>query len=387
MQTYSKEELLNLNLTELENYTNNLKQELKLSYECLSYIKGNKSNKNKDKRKEFLKDISINTLIKIAPKSVLDPADKQLGDHQKNTGVYLWQHGYMPEKLLGIGYNGVVWKCSNGKAVKVTCNRSVGAVNIVNAVKEEIEDSDRLKKIVKNNSKYTSYRNKENSEKTIKPEKYLSISKNKGSINSDKHIFESNLAEGDFSSKLKSKMDIEQIIKSMGQVLKGLKVIHDNHMSHNDVKPDNLLSITKANGKSTLQLADFGAMTNINKTYKMFVNSKFSPPDWYNLTPAAVDKRDVYALGATFLIKLLDESNQGKAKELAKELYSKGEEYFYEKYNLQRKYCIVNSQVDSKKINQIFNLLTTIRFMIAPSYKQRITVDEALNKIQQIKAI
>ena len=61
------------------------------------------------------------------------------------------------------------------------------------------------------------------------------------------------------------------------QALKALKVIHDAGYSHNDVKPDNLLVVERVSkklgvNKDTIQLADFGAMTKINETSKIFVN-------------------------------------------------------------------------------------------------------------------
>ena len=105
------------------------------------------------------------------------------------------------------------------------------------------------------NSKKSKYEkiDKETKQKKKKPidaKKYLAISEsiNNNSQDNKKHIFESELAQGDLSSqadKIRDKKNIDTIIRIGKEVLKALKVIHDAGYSHNDVKPDNLLLITR----------------------------------------------------------------------------------------------------------------------------------------------
>ena len=123
-------------------------------------------------------------------------------------------------------------------------------------------------------------------------------------------------------------------------------------------------------------------MTKFDNTHKIFVNLKFSPPDWYKTTPEAVKKRDVYALGAVLMFLLIGDKNKSIGKKLAKELWSKGEEHIYNKYNLGGKYC--NGKNSDKNKEKVMNLLITIRCMVADSYKNRLTVDEALQRMLKI---
>lgn len=445
-----KEKLLNLDKENLCNYITELKTKLSMSgngnstkykelkdklllaVTCLAYVK--KEPIPSDKRKEFLADVPVSKLIKIAPSKALDNSYddkiKKLGRHQKNTGVYLWKNGYDPKNLLGIGANGVVWKCNNEKnekAVKVTCNIRLGPFNIVNAIKDEIYDVNTLQTIISNKCEYEKIdkKTKKKEKKPIDARKYLAISENivNSSQNNTKHIFESELAQGDLSSQaadIRNKKNIDTIIRIGKEVLKALKVIHDAGYSHNDVKPDNLLLITrnisqakkaikeneakeeketkeketkeneakekeakeKEEAKEAVKLADFGAMTKFDNTHKIFVNLKFSPPDWYKTTPEAVKKRDVYALGAVLMFLLIGDKNKSIGKKLAKELWSKGEEHIYNKYNLGGKYC--NGKNSDKNKEKVMNLLITIRYMVADSYKQRLTVDEALQRMLKI---
>ena len=413
-----KEKLLNLDKENLCNYITELEEKLSLAKKCLPYVQ--KATISSDERKKFLADVPLSKLIKIAPQEALDNSyndkRKKLGRHQKNTGVYLWKNGYDPKSLLGVGANGVVWNCG-GKAVKVTCNIRLGPFNIVNAIKDEIHDVNTLQTIISNKREYEKIdkETKQKKEKPIDAKKYLAISKNINNATQDnkKHIFESELAQGDLSSQaadIRNKKNIDTIIRIGKEVLKALKVIHDAGYSHNDVKPDNLLLITrnisqakkaikeneakekeakeeneakeKEEAKEAVKLADFGAMTKFDNTHKIFVNLKFSPPDWYKTTPEAVKKRDVYALGAVLMFLLIGDKNKSIGKKLAKELWSKGEEHIYNKYNLGGKYC--NGKNSDKNKEKVMNLLITIRYMVADSYKQRLTVDEALQRMLKI---
>lgn len=79
---------------------------------------------------------------------------------------------------------------------------------------------------------------------------------------------------------------------------------------------------------------------------------------------------------------LIGDKNKSSGKKLAKELWSKGEEHIYDKYNLGGKYC--NGKNSDKNKEKVMNLLITIKCMVADSYKQRLTVDEALQRMLKI---
>lgn len=387
-----KEKFLNLDASSLNDHIKKLENEILIAKECLKYVEG-KNVPTGEQRKNFLEGISAKKLKNITPESALDSSQdknktKKLGSHQKNTGAYLWREGYDPEKLLGSGANGVVWKCDGNKAIKVTCDKKFGPFKLVNATKEEIEDVEKMKGILEEDHKYISYKkeNLKKGTKDIKAKKYLALNETGSKINDNKQIFASELAKGDLTSKvseIQGKKDVSNIIKMGTQALKALKVIHDAGYSHNDVKPDNLLVVERVSkklgvNKDTIQLADFGAMTKINETSKIFVNSNFSAPDWYKTSPAAVAKRDVYALGAVLLFMLVPNKSIGDSKKMAKYLYSNGPEKFYDKYKLESIYKPAQK-------SKIINLLIVVQLMVADSYSSRISVDVALDKMQQIK--
>lgn len=382
-----KEKFLNLDAISLNDHIKKLENEILIAKECLKYVEG-KNVPTGEQRKNFLEGISAKKLKNITPESALDSSQdknktKKLGSHQKNTGVYLWREGYDPEKLLGAGANGVVWKCKDNKAIKVTCDKKFGPFKLVNATKEEIEDVEKMKGILEKSHRYTSSQGKD---KDIDAKRYLALNETGSKINDNKQIFASELAKGDLTSKvseIQGKKDVSNIIKMGTQALKALKVIHDAGYSHNDVNPNNLLVVERVSkklgvNKDTIQLADFGAMTKINETSKIFVNSNFSAPDWYKTSPAAVAKRDVYALGAVLLFMLVPNKSIGDSKKMAKYLYSNGPEKFYDKYKLESIYKPAQK-------SKIINLLIVVQLMVADSYSSRLSVDVALDKMQQIK--
>ena len=382
-----KVKFLNLDAISLNDHIKKLENEILIAKECLKYVEG-KNVPTGEQRKNFLEGISAKKLKNITPESALDSSQdknktKKLGSHQKNTGVYLWREGYDPEKLLGAGANGVVWKCKDNKAIKVTCDKKFGPFKLVNATKEEIEDVEKMKGILEKSHRYTSSQGKD---KDIDAKRYLALNETGSKINDNKQIFASELAKGDLTSKvseIQGKKDVSNIIKMGTQALKALKVIHDAGYSHNDVNPNNLLVVERVSkklgvNKDTIQLADFGAMTKINETSKIFVNSNFSAPDWYKTSPAAVAKRDVYALGAVLLFMLVPNKSIGDSKKMAKYLYSNGPEKFYDKYKLESIYKPAQK-------SKIINLLIAVQLMVADSYSNRLSVDVALDKMQQIK--
>lgn len=378
-----KEKFLNIKIEKLKERIEKLKGEINLAQMCLEIREGKNLENLKDR--EFLKDVPIEILEKFAPESVRDPIDKNLKKHLKNTGVYLWANGYKPTKFLGAGCNGVVWQCGD-KAVKVTCNRNWGPFTIVNATAHEIEDVRKLNKVLGAGDN-REYKGKKGSIKTIKPERYISVNEDKGAIDSERHIFESKMAKGDLSKDIQNKRSIDDIIRIGKQVLKALKVIHDAGYSHNDVKPDNLLLVERISkrlgtNKEAVKLSDFGAMTEINKTRKTFVNSKCYPPDWYNTRPEAVAKRDVYALGISLLSLLMRDKNMNRVRKAAKELYSEGSEIFFDKDN----YKLKEVYGRGKNGEKLLGVLQVIRPMTAENYKTRLSIDESLIKMERISS-
>ncbi len=379
-----KEKFLNQNSEELREHIKKLKEEINLVQTCLNFVE----RRDLEDRK-FLEGVSVDILKKLVPKSALDPEGVKLRSYLRNTGIYLWLRGYNPTKFLGAGCNGVVWQCED-KAVKVTCNRTLGPFTIVNATAHEIEDVGKLKKIIDDveeskgiaGSKYK-YEGKKSTKKTIDPGRYISVVNDKGKIDDERHIFESELAKGDLSKEIQNERDLDTIIRIGKQVLKALKVIHDAGYSHNDVKLDNLLSVERVSKKlkskkEAIKLSDFGAMTKIDHTRKIFVNSKFYAPDWYNISPKAVEKRDVYAVGIVLFSLLMRDKNVNHVKKIAKELYLKGLQNFLDedKYGLKK---IYENDEDNKKLTK---LLGIIRPMVAGSYKQRLSIDESLKRVE-----
>lgn len=351
---------------------------------CLEIREGKNLENLKDR--EFLKDVPIEILKNIAPESVRDPIDKKLKKHLKDTGVYLWKNGYNPTKFLGAGCNGVVWQCGD-KAVKVTCNRKLGPFTIVNATAHEIEDVRKLSKVLDAGGSHK-YTGKKGSIKNIESGRYISVSEDKGAIDSERHIFESKKAKGDLSKDIQNKKrGIDDIIRIGKQVLKALRVIHDAGYSHNDVKPDNLLSVERISkrfrtNKEAVKLSDFGAMTEINKTRKIFVNSKCYAPDWYDTRPEAVAKRDVYAVGISLLSLLTRDKDMNHARKTAKELYSEGSNKFLGKDN----YGLKKLYGEGKEEEKLLELLQVIRPMIAENSKLRLSVDDSLMRMERLSS-
>lgn len=358
-----KSKLLQKKLRIVNNFYNNFEEGIK--------SKGNK-------RKELLAGIPLKNLVEHAPIKAKDSTYselKNIGNSKKNTGIYLWKEGFDPVRFLGKGANGVVWECENNKALKVTCNSSFGPVK-TNAVSAEIKDVKKLGSII-SNDKYPA-----------KAKKYLAVPELKSkSTSRERAIIESELApRGNLEVDIKkhSKYTIDEIIKMAKQALKGLHVIHKEGYSHNDIKPDNFLVVDKEykelknKKRAALKVADFGAMTKIDKTYKIFVNSKFCAPDIYLLSPKAVSKRDSYSLGAVLLFLLIGDNNLNY-KNVAKELVSKNKDNkdFFDKYNLIDKYGADN-------FNKINDFLNVIKGMVAPKYNNRLSIDEALEKMKSV---
>lgn len=320
----------------------------------------------------------------------------RLGDHQKNTGIYLFKYGYYPMKCLGVGANGVVWQCVDkiGReiAAKVTCDKRQFGIIPMHASKQEMHDAEFLEEIV-------------NSDENAK--KYMITSEfKKGSYKErGKHraVFLSGLAkEGTLEDYKSAKNGYErfiEIVKTAKRVLKALKVLHDKGWSHNDLKPDNIMVVKESavadaanklgkedNEKIRAKLADFGAMTRIDasvKDQKWFANRNFCPPDMLNFSEEAVDKRDVYSLGAV-LLYLLVGCPVGKAKNWAKKLSGTNDVVDFCKLKISNGETLfdIYGCIDNERKGTFLNFLEIIKKMVAPKYPNRYTVDEALEQIR-----
>ncbi len=326
-------------------------------------------------RKKALENIPFEFLIKNAPnENIKDPPNKKLKSYQKNTGIYLWSLGYNVKRFLGAGCSAVVWGCEGNKVMRVACNNKyLGFIKINNAA-TEIDDAETIKNIIDSDPKNSHH---------LFNTKYIENN------NKEKAIFEAELSTHGDLEKFKSTKDynnkIENILQMATDSLKGLNVLHSNGYSHNDIKPDNILITdkTKKNGTSriNLKIADFGVMTNINKTYTIFTNRKFRAPDFWKLGKEAVAKRDIYSLGCIFIGLLMEDNNFSQNyQKLAKDLVSIGSEKFFQKY-LQNNY----QNIDDNSKNNIILFLETIIKMVQPSYKNRIEIAKALENIKNIK--
>ena len=326
-------------------------------------------------REEVLKDVPFDLLIKNAPPEAQDPKDKKLRNYQKHTGVYLWSLGYDVDKFIGAGCSAVVWKCKNGKAMRVACNNKyLGFIEINNAT-SEIKDAEEINKIIGDDQKKS---------KHLFTTKHIKVGKD-----SSKAVFETELAKhGDlqkFQGDTSYKKNIERILQMASDALKGLKVLHDAGYSHNDIKPDNILvgEKTKKNGetRAALKIADFGAMTKINNTYKIFTNRNFHAPDFYKLNKKAVAGRDIYSLGCIFIGLLIEDNNFSKNyQKLAKELTSIKSENFFNKYLKDIYQNIIEPEKDI-----LIEFLDLISKMVQSSYSNRISIDEAIENIKKLK--
>lgn len=333
--------------------------------------------KSGQQRANLLENVPFDLLIKYAPEKVQDPQNKKLKNHQKHTGVYLWSLGYDPEEFVGAGCSAVVWKCKNGKAMRVACDNKLLGFIKMNDSTSEIKDSNEIEEILKNNHKSNRY---------LFSTKYIQVHDVR---KSDKAVFETELAKhGDlqkFQNSNSYKKNIKCILQMASDALKGLKALHDAGYSHNDIKPDNILvgEKTKKDGTNriNLKIADFGAMTKITNTNKIFTNKNFHAPDFYKTDKKAVGGRDIYSLGCIFIGLIIEDTNFSKDyQKLAKDLTSIKSENFFDKY-LKDTYKNI---VEPEK-NILIKFLNLISGMVQSSYSQRISIDDAIENIKRLK--
>ena len=287
----------------------------------------------------------------------------------------MWSLGYDVDEFIGAGCSAVVWKCKDGKAMRVACdNKLLGFIKISDAA-SEIKDSNEIEKIL---------------EKNPKNSKYLFSAKHIQDVGkSSKAVFETELAKhGDlqkFQGDNSYKKNIERILQMASDALKGLKALHDSGYSHNDIKPDNILVGEKPKKDKTsrinLKIADFGAMTKIKNTYKIFTNRNFHAPDFYKISKGAVEGRDIYSLGCIFIGLLIEDTNFSKNyQNLAKQLTSIKSENFFNKYLKDIYQNIIEPEKDI-----LIEFLDLISKMVQSSYSNRISIDKAIENIKQLK--
>ena len=129
-----------------------------------------------------------------------------------------------------------------------------------------------------------------------------------------------------------------------------------------------------------MQVADFGAMTEIKNTRKIFVNKHFCAPDCYKLSEDAVAKRDVYSLGLCALFLLFKGKKQSYHK-LANKLVKNGVEEFISSNQVLGEYF----GSDERKESKLKDFLSIIKNMVQSSYKNRISIEETLEKLKELK--
>lgn len=317
--------------------------------------------------------------MKYIPLKVRDPSHLTFDDNMKNTGIYLWLKGYNIEKYLGRGTFGVVWKVGN-KAVKVArSDFGKGWEDEVITIKE-------LNRLFGDSEK---------------AKKHLNISRE----TEDDRVLEADLAKEDIyqnqrkKGALKDNKTIASTLRKSKHALKAVKFLHDAGYTHNDIKPTNMLKISKNSSKvskfdnkshkNRLQITDFGQMTKFNESPKPGSNG-FLAPDWEKYDdpdkecPKAQKsisaKRDVYALGMTFLFFLFGRCYKfDEIIEISKKFKNKKTPEIYDEY-------VGNKGIYNGTSKKNFvAYLNIIRMMLKDNHVQRINLDSALKLIKDLK--
>lgn len=104
---------------------------------------------------------------------------------------------------------------------------------------------------------------------------------------------------GSLNERIKVKPYSEQATRALLETLvKGLQVVHGNHIFHRDIKPDNIMF--RSNG--TAVLIDFGAarqsVEGQTRTVTSMVTPGFAPPEQYSQNTKFGPWTDIYALAA-----------------------------------------------------------------------------------------
>lgn len=334
---------------------------------------------------------------RLAPKECLDSSYKNWKKmcEFKNTGVYLWARGYNVTKPLGCGGFGAVWEC-DGKAVKIIPKGGIG-------LQLEVMSAKAMEKLIRD-------------DKSGKAKKYFNYLISTGD---NSPILEGVLAKSDLygaakkrilSGKAESKKStktIQTLLRQLIQVCKSLILLHELGYSHNDVKPENFFKVDKAviaasaEGKKSsgdkkvhktrTQLADFGGISKIpqNKQEEEYqkihpspvVHSKEYSPDniMIALDTEAIEKRDVFALGASGVVMLLSKIPRANVQYgLPKQIIAKTNEEIYTMFKLNEYYGGTSKE-------NMFAFLDTMRKMMDQNYHSRPTLEESLQMLKSVK--
>lgn len=350
-------------------------------------------------RKKLFSDWNINDitvyLMNSAPKQCSDnshPNWKSICTFQ-NTGIYLWALGYNVVRPLGAGGFGCVWEC-DGKAVKVMPNDY--------SAKTEILSAQKMAELI----------NKDTTGKSKKYFNYL-VSTGKNSAVLKGVLAQSDLydaavkrvTDGKAESKKNTKK-IDTLLRQIIQVDKALIQLHSLGYSHNDVKPQNFLKVDKSildakkaikmskDGKlhqRRTQLADFGGISKIpqnsqeeeyEKTHSsdLVYTPYFSPKNIRReFTKEAIEKRDVFALGASALEMLLEKIPTGNGRPEPRITIAKPNDSICGTYKLDEYYGGTSRQ-------NMFSLLDVIRKMMDETYSSRTTLEESLALLRAVKS-
>ena len=293
--------------------------------------------------------------------------------------IMLYVSGYNPIKFLGRGGNGEVWEVeekSKHYAVKVLYDSS--------GIKEEELSASRLMTIFKGNDK---------------AKRYIMNSE----IIADGRYIKSDLAAGDLTKDskkgpLKVGKTIRSLIDKSIQASKSIEILHKAGFSHNDVKPENFLKLINSNvaqvvGKKrknhVVKLSDFGTVTEISnpgdvpKSYTAaFVPSE---SEFKKTDEKSVSRRDVYALGVTFMYFMLKRTSismggsEGNKNEVVKYLVNNGAEKTCNQYKIHEIYSGTDKE-------NIVLFLGIVYDMIRPKYGDCIDISEVLRRVKQLKS-
>lgn len=108
------------------------------------------------------------------------------------------------------------------------------------------------------------------------------------------------LKEGTLHSLLEHRNDLDVSGDVFHQMLQALDYLATENIVHRDVKPENILYITQANGKCQFQLGDFGLSNNAATAWTTVGTPLFMAPEVYqggHQTP----KVDIWSLFVTML--------------------------------------------------------------------------------------
>ena len=226
----------------------------------------------------------------------------------------------------------------------------------------------------------------------IKPENFLKVSNWKGKktkidqINNSQEI-KNIILNKNFSLENKLK-EIEKFLNKNKSFEEIKKVIKNKNLSE-DKKLNKIGKLVGAKKlhKHRIQLSDFGTLTKIEDKYYCGIYTEgFIPKcekkylNKYTKDESIITKRDVYALGKTFLFLLI--GRWYATNDIDEQLLppnSNNLNEFYETYKLDKYYG------GTSKDNMI-EFLQFIAKMIDNNYQTRIALDKALNEIKKLKS-